>query len=71
MYEFDSENEKQGFKDILQGLSVILRILSSWKNKIDIEKFELYVKEIHLKIHDQFDWMDDNETLHEYLGHGV
>ena len=65
--KFDSDIEKWGLKDIPQGLSVILRVLSCWRSKIDVDKFEKYMKGIHTKIHEIFDWMDNNETLYDTM----
>ena len=52
--------------------SPVCRVYGSWRRKINIEEFELYVKKTHVKIHEMFgDWMRDNETVHGYFAHCV
>ena len=54
LYKFDTQSEEDDFSRILQGINCILRILSSWRKKVDIEKFESLVKETHAKLHLMF-----------------
>ena len=71
LYKFDTQRESDEFEDLLQAISCILRITRSSRRKIDTEKFGQFVKETHLKFHDLFPWMKDNESLHALLGHIV
>ena len=71
LYKMDTPEESQQMSKLLQGFNCILRVIRSWKRKIDVEKFSLYVKETHLRLHDLFPWLKDNETVHVFLGHIV
>ena len=69
LYNFDLPSQADQFRKFLQSISVILRVLSSWRKQIKIDEFEVFVKKTHLQLHDIFPWMQDNETVHGYLGH--
>ena len=62
------EPEKASLKKIIQALSCILRVLNSWRQKIDVEKFGQYLLDTHIKLHDQFEWLDDNSQFSCSIG---
>ena len=60
--------EKASLKKLIQALSCILRLLNSWRQKIDVEKFGKYLLDTHMKFHDQFEWLDDNSQFSCSIG---
>ena len=44
LYKFDAPRDAQDFSELLQGFNVILKVLSSWRRKVNIEAFEILVK---------------------------
>ena len=69
-FEFPDTQEPK-LEKLLQGLNVILRVIASWRQKVDLEKFKPFVIETHLLLHEVFSFSRDNETVHSYLGHCV
>ena len=63
LYKFDTDAERELFKKTLQGISVCLRVLNSWRKEIKVEEFGEYLKQTHLALHQQFPWMDDNSVF--------
>ena len=63
LYHFDTDDEKRDFWFLLQALNVIIRIINSWKEKVDLEKFGPYVRETHKKMHDMFPEIWDNGKI--------
>ena len=57
LFKFDLPNKAEQLGKLLQSISVILSILSSWRKQIRINEFELFVKKTHLQLYDMFPWM--------------
>jgi hypothetical protein len=55
--------EKASLKKLIQALSCILRVLNSWRQKIDVENLDT-----HMKLYDQFKWLDDNSQFSCSIG---
>ena len=69
LYHFDTDDEKHDFWFLLQALNVIIRIINSWREKVDLEKFGPYVRETQMKMHDMFPEIWDNGKIITIIFH--
>ena len=60
LYQFDSDTEKIDFWKLLQALNVIIRVINSWREEVDLEKFGPFVTKTHVKMHEMFPEIWDN-----------
>ena len=60
LYQFDLETEKIDFWKLLQALNVIIRVINSWREEVDLEKFGPFVTKTHVKMHEMFPEIWDN-----------
>ena len=61
LYHFDPDtNDAKDFWLILQALNVIIRIINSWRDEVDLAKFGPYVRQTHEKMHTMFPEIWDN-----------
>ena len=61
LYHFDPDtNDAKDFWLILQALNVIIRIINSWREEVDLAKFGPYVRQTHEKMHTMFPEIWDN-----------
>ena len=60
LYQFDTDTEKIDFWKLLQNLNVIIRVINSWREEVDLEKFGPLVLETHVKMHEMFPEIWDN-----------
>ena len=44
LYKFQDPSLEVDMANLLQGLNVVLRVISSWRQKVKIDRFEPYVK---------------------------
>ena len=65
LYHFESTDDQRKFSNLIQRLNVILRIMISWKRKVNLERFSPYVLETHIILNAMFPWMKDNGTFHQ------
>ena len=67
LFKFDhdqvGQQQKEAFRKILQAFSVIFRILNSWRRKIKVDEFGQYMHDLHVQLHDLFEFMDDNSVF--------
>ena len=69
LYHFDTDDEKRDFWFLLQALNVIIRIINSWREKVDLEKFGPYVRDTQMKMHDMFPEIWDNGKIITIIFH--
>ena len=67
LFKFDDDQvgrqQKAAFRKVLQAFSVIFRILNSWRRKIKVDEFGQYMHDLHVQLHDLFEFMDDNSVF--------
>ena len=67
LFKFDDDQvgqqQKAAFRKILQAFSVIFRIFNSWRQKIKVDEFGQYMHDLHVQLHDLFEFMDDNSVF--------
>ena len=68
---FDVEGEqKEALRTLLQGYSVILRLLSSKNKLIDAERLDNFCRETYLLQLRTFPWATVSSSVHRFLAHG-
>ena len=67
LFKFDDDQvgrqQKADFRKCLQAFSVIFRIFNSWRRKIKVDDFGKFMHDLQKKLHDIFDFMDDNSVF--------
>ena len=68
LFDFESPEQKNEFREVLSHFSVSLRIISS-RDPINVLKYSDFNKKLFKKIRNLFPWMLSNKTVHNFLGH--
>ena len=71
LHKFVKEPRLEAIKKLHMNFDVILRLISSRDQKIDMDKFGNMCTDTYIDIITQFKWVDLTPTVHKVLAHAV